>query len=204
MPESFFGLPLHPLIVHATVMIIPAAAALVVLSALLPRFRHWAGVLTPLTAIAALVLVPITTSTGEQLKEQVEDTPLIEKHAELASEILPWVIGLAVVAVVIYVVELRTRRYGQQARASRSLAVVLAVLALVVGGGATVQVALAGHAGAEAAWSSVGGEDEGSHSGSGSEGGSADDSGSSSGSGSSGSGSSGSGSSGSGGSDSGG
>ena len=137
-----------------------------------------------MTAIAALLLVPITTSTGEQLKEQVEDTPLIEKHAELASNILPWVIGLAVVAVVLYAVELRDRRYGQQARASRALAVVLAVLALVVGGGATVQVALAGHAGAEAAWSSVGEEDGGSHSGPGSEGGSGSDDSGSDGSGS--------------------
>jgi uncharacterized membrane protein YgcG len=186
MPESFFGLPLHPLIVHATVVIIPTAAALLVLSALLPRFRSWAGVLTPLTAIAALVLVPITTSSGEELKSQVEDTPLIEKHAELASNILPWVIGVAVVSVALYAVEWRNRRYGQQARASRALAVLLAVLAIVVGGGATVQVALAGHAGAEAAWSSVGEDDSGSHSGPGSEGGSGDGSGSqgSSGSGS--------------------
>jgi uncharacterized membrane protein YgcG len=192
LPESFFGLPLHPLIVHATVVIIPTAAALLVLSAVLPRFRRRAGALTPLTAIAALVLVPITTSSGEELKAQVEDTPLIEKHAELASYILPWVIGLAVVAVALHAVDWRTRRYGQEARASRPLAVTLAVLAIVVGGGATVQVALTGHAGAEAAWSNVGGEDNESHNGSGSQGGSgpqggsADDSGSqgSSGSGS--------------------
>jgi uncharacterized membrane protein len=176
LPESFFGLPLHPLIVHATVVIIPTAAALLVLSALLPRVRRRAGALTPLTAIAALVLVPITTSSGEELKAQVEDSPLIEKHAELASHILPWVIGLAVVAVALYAVDWRTRRYGQEARASRPLAVILAVLAIVVGGGATVQVALTGHAGAEAAWSNVGGEDNESHSGSGSQGGSGDDS----------------------------
>ena len=167
MPESFFGLPLHPLIVHATVVAIPAAAALLVLSALLPRFRRWAGILTPLSAVAALVLVPITTSTGEELKSQVEDTPLVERHAELASNILPWVIGLAVVSVALYAVEWRTRRYGQEARASRPLAVVIAVLALVVSTGATVQVALAGHAGAQAAWSSVGSDDSGSSSGSG-------------------------------------
>ena len=170
MPESVLGLPLHPLIVHATVVVIPTAAALLVLSALLPRFRRWAGILTPLSAVAALVLVPITTSSGAELNSQLDDTPLIEKHAELASHMLPWVVGLAVVSVALYAVDWRTRRYGQQARASRPLAVTLAVLAIIAGGGATVQVALVGHAGAEAAWSSVGGENEGSHSGSGSTG----------------------------------
>lgn len=170
MPESVFGLPLHPLIVHATVMVIPAAAALLVLSALLPRFRHWARFLTPLTAVTALVLVPITTSAGEALKEQVGDSPAIEKHAELASYLLPWVVGLTVVTMALYAVEWRNRRFGQEARASRPVAVILAVLALIVGGGATTQVVLTGHAGAEAAWSSVSSEDQGSHSGSGSSG----------------------------------
>ena len=122
MPESVFGLPMHPLIVHATVMVIPAAAALLVLSALLPGFRHWARFLTPLTAITALVLVPITTSAGEALKEQVGDSPAIEKHAELASYILPWVVGLTVVTTALYAVEWRNRRFGQEARASRPVA----------------------------------------------------------------------------------
>jgi uncharacterized membrane protein YgcG len=165
VPESFFGLPLHPLVVHATVVAIPAAAALLVLSALLPRFRRWAGILTPLTAIAALVLVPVTTRTGADLRERVEDTALVEKHVELASNVLPWVVGLAVVAVAVHAVDWRNRRLGRTALPPRALAVTLAVLAIVVGGGATVQVALAGHAGSTAAWSSVGEDDEGSNSG---------------------------------------
>jgi O-antigen ligase len=178
VPESFFGLPLHPLVVHATVVAIPAAATLLVLSAFVPRFRRWAGILTPLAAISALVLVPITTSTGAELREQVEDNPLIAEHVALASNVLPWVVGLAVVAVAVYLFEWRNRRYGREARASRPLAAVLAVLALVVSTGATVQVALAGHAGSKAAWTSVEQEDEGSNSGSGSDDSGSDDSGS--------------------------
>ena len=43
MPTSVYGVPLHPLIVHATVVMIPLAALTVVLAALWPRFRSWAG-----------------------------------------------------------------------------------------------------------------------------------------------------------------
>ena len=43
MPETVFGLPIHPLIVHATVVVVPTAALVLVLAVLLPRFRAWAG-----------------------------------------------------------------------------------------------------------------------------------------------------------------
>ena len=44
MLDTIAGLPIHPLIVHATVVIVPAAALAVALAALVPRFRRWAGI----------------------------------------------------------------------------------------------------------------------------------------------------------------
>lgn len=43
MPVSVFGLPVHPLVVHATVVFVPLAAVFVLASALWPAFRRWAG-----------------------------------------------------------------------------------------------------------------------------------------------------------------
>ena len=40
---TVFGLPLHPLIVHATVVVVPAAALAVLLATFWPRFRRWAS-----------------------------------------------------------------------------------------------------------------------------------------------------------------
>ena len=40
---TVFGLPLHPLIVHATVVIVPTAALAVLLATFWPRFRRWAS-----------------------------------------------------------------------------------------------------------------------------------------------------------------
>ena len=71
MLEEIAGLPVHPLIVHATVVLVPLAAALVALAALLPRVRRWAGVLPALAAAAALVLVPLTVRSGEALLAQL-------------------------------------------------------------------------------------------------------------------------------------
>ena len=40
---TVFGLPLHPLIVHATVVVVPTAAIAVLLAAFWPRFSRWAS-----------------------------------------------------------------------------------------------------------------------------------------------------------------
>ena len=42
MLDTVLGLPVHPLIVHATVVVVPTAALAVGLYAVWPRFRAWA------------------------------------------------------------------------------------------------------------------------------------------------------------------
>lgn len=150
MFDTFFGLPLHPLVVHATEVIVPAAAIMVVLVALWPRFRRWAGLLPLGLALAALVLVPLSEKTGESLEERVAETKLVETHIDLAEGLLPWVIGLVVVAAVLL---WWNRRERAERRAPRWIAVALIAAALVAGTGTTVQAIRIGHSGAAAVWS---------------------------------------------------
>ena len=154
-----FGLPLHPLVVHAAVVLVPASAALLLLSAVLPRFRRWAGLLTPGTAIIALILVPLSTSSGEELEEQVRETSLLEKHAELGEMLLPWMIAVVVLAIGIYLIDWRSKKADEGSTALRTLSLVLAGLAVIASVGATVEVALIGHSGAKAVWSDSGTSD---------------------------------------------
>ena len=157
MPQTVFGLPLHPLIVHATVVIVPTAALMVLLAAVWPRLRRWAGPLPVGLSVAALVLDPLSTSSGESLEHKVSGNALIEKHAHLADGLLPWVIALVVTAGCVYLWHRRTQRgHGQSLRTRRWLPVVLSCLAVVAALGTVVQVVRIGHSGAEAAWSGVG------------------------------------------------
>ena len=66
MPESVFGLPVHPLAVHATVVLVPLAALALLAHVLVPAARQRLGIVTPVLAVVALVLVPISTSSGEE------------------------------------------------------------------------------------------------------------------------------------------
>ena len=104
MLDTFFGLPVHALIVHATVVIVPTAAIVVAGAAFWPRFRAWAGYLPLLLGLAALVLVPLSTGLGEALEERVPETALVEQHAEMAEGLLPWVILLVVAGLALAVV----------------------------------------------------------------------------------------------------
>ena len=159
MPDTLAGLPLHPLLVHATVVIVPLAAVTVLLAAVWPRFRRWAHFLPLALAVAGLILDPLSTSTGEALESQVGHNALIEKHSQLADGLLPWLIVLVVAAAGLYAWHRReTRRTATTSVAGRTrswIPIAVSVLAVVASLGTTVQVVLIGHSGAKAAWSDV-------------------------------------------------
>lgn len=147
MLSTIFGLPVHVLIIHATVVIVPSAALAVFLAAVWPRFRQWAGWFPPLLALAAVILIPLSTSSGEALRSIVGDSQLVEEHAELADMMIWWAIPLLVGAAGVW----WFNRRGVSAR--RGLVVAAMVLSVVAAIGSTVQIVLVGHSGARAAWS---------------------------------------------------
>ncbi|MGZ4428523.1 MAG: DUF2231 domain-containing protein [Nocardioidaceae bacterium] len=161
MPVTIFGLPVHPLIVHATVVVVPTAALAVLLAAVWPRFRRWARWGPLALSVVGLGLVPLSTASGENLESQVGGNALIERHSQLADGLLPWMIGLAVVAAVLLFAHWRSDTEGPGSadpRRPRWLPVVAAMLGIVAAVGTSVQVVLIGHSGAEAAWSDVAGQ----------------------------------------------
>ena len=144
--SNLFGLPAHPIIVHAVVVLVPLVALGAVGTVLWPALRERVGWIVVAGAIATAVLVPLATGSGEWLEERVGETPLVERHAELGEQLLPWVVGLALAAFAFMLLV---------HRASRWLALVGAVATVVLAVGATVNVTLIGHSGAEATWAQV-------------------------------------------------
>ena len=163
MLDTVFGLPLHPLLVHATVVIVPLAALSVLLSAVWPRFRAWAGWGPLALAVASVVLAPLSTSSGEQLEHRVGESSAVQRHAQLGDMLIWWVVPLAVLAAVLY-------WWQRSSRPGKGLAVVVAVLPVLVAVGTLVQVVLIGHSGAESAWGDVGSASSSSQGGDGDQG----------------------------------
>jgi hypothetical protein len=149
VPETVFGLPTHAIVVHATVVLLPLAALAVLLHAFWPEARRRLGVVTPVLAGVALVLVPLSTQSGESLEHSIGRTALVERHAHLADGMLPWAFGLLVVALGLWLLDRR------RASGPRSLSLLVSALAVVAALGTVQQVVRVGHAGAEATWHGV-------------------------------------------------
>ncbi|OOL28814.1 membrane protein, partial [Rhodococcus rhodochrous] len=77
------GLPAHPLLVHAVVVLVPLVSTGLILCALWPAARRHLLWPVVVLAAAALVLTPLTAETGEQLAGALGETPLIAAHEEL-------------------------------------------------------------------------------------------------------------------------
>ncbi|HEY0951326.1 DUF2231 domain-containing protein [Nocardioides sp.] len=159
MPSDIFGLPLHPLIVHATAVLVPLAAAVVIGAVVWPRFRAWAGPLPMGLSLVALILTPLSTASGENLEKQVTETSLLEKHTQMGEQLLPFTIAMFVLSVGFWWLDRRRTTGaapGSTADRMRVLTIGVGVLALVAAVGTGVQVARIGHSGAKAAWSDTG------------------------------------------------
>ena len=69
------GLPLHPLLVHAVVVLLPLAAVGSIIIAVVPKWRrrYWLPVLV--LAVLGIGAVPITQQAGEALYNTIKGSP---------------------------------------------------------------------------------------------------------------------------------
>jgi hypothetical protein len=155
--KELFGLPAHPLIVHAVVVLLPLAAVGAVVCAAIPKARRPYAPLVLAAAVVALVSVLVAQGSGEELEDEVPKTELVHDHTELADQVLPWAIADAVVAAGVAALPLVERRRALPAMATTVVAV---LVTLGVGAGAVTAVARAGHSGAKAAWDDVGRDED--------------------------------------------
>jgi uncharacterized membrane protein len=153
------GLPIHPLVVHAVVVLLPLAIVGTIALAVRPAWRRTHGWLVLGITVAATVLIPVATSSGEDLVKRVGDPG---DHAELGDQLIWFTLPLLIlVAALVYLdrrasgtvaAPVAAEEAGQHvATRSRALTTV-AVLAVVASVAAGVQVYRVGDSGARAAW----------------------------------------------------
>lgn len=157
--EELFGLPAHPLVVHAAVVLLPLAAIATVVCAAVPRARRHYAPVALAVALAATLAVALAQGSGEELEEQVDETELVEEHTEQGERVLPWSIAVTAGAAMVTAIPAFARRRPNAS--SRPVTAVVLALSLVVGVGATWTVIDVGHSGAKATWDDVGEGDGG-------------------------------------------
>lgn len=142
------GLPVHPLVVHGVVVLLPLAVLGTIAIALRPAWRLSYGPLIVACAAVATILLPISTSSGESLQKRVGDPG---DHAALGDQLIWFAIPLLVLAAAMVWLE-RRKAAGKPAIGPAVLPAAIAGLAVVAALGAGVQVYRVGDSGARAAW----------------------------------------------------
>lgn len=159
--EKIFGLPAHPLLVHAPVILIPLCAIGAIWIAVSPTWRHRIGWIVVVLAGGAVGASQLASGSGEALQDAMDkDTALVQRHADLG-ETFVWfafVFFLAVLALMVWDTMQRRKAAaaGQEpdlhALGRSGVAIVLGILVVVTALAATFRVYQVGHSGAKSVW----------------------------------------------------
>lgn len=149
--DTITGLPVHPLVAHAGVVLLPLSALGLIALVAVSKWRDRFGILTLLGMAAGTVAAFVAKESGEALANRVGEP---QQHASWG-DILPWLALLTTLVAILWFWMHRQDGSVIEARAAglhgpMTLAVGLAAAGLAVG--TLVLTTLVGHSGAEAVW----------------------------------------------------
>ena len=147
--DLVFGLPLHPLVVHGAVVLVPLVAFAALAMSYWPSFsRKYGGPVLILAVVAQLSLF-LAKASGEPFQQRLNKD--IERHANFG-EIAPFTfIPLLVLLFFRWRMDKSGATVGS-AKVRRSVSILLALAAIL----ALVYIYLTGHSGAEWVWGWLG------------------------------------------------
>lgn len=152
LPTNVGGIPIHPLTVHAAVVLVPLVTVGFLALAVMPRWRSTYATLLALLSTAALGSAVVAKMTGEAFEEASEfggDVALrVEEHAEWGERVPYAVTTLWVFSVALAVLA----RRNPDSKAMTAVVILGSVAAVA----ATGLAILAGHTGATAVWNPAG------------------------------------------------
>lgn len=157
------GLPLHPLVVHAVVVLVPLSAALTIALAVLTRWRWLSRWTTAAAAVAALAVAWVARLSGKSLLDSRPDLlgsatlrSQIERHQNLGELLSLTMIPFALLVVLAAwslagTTALASGRGAQESRLP-ALEKLLPALLVLASLGILVLVVLVGDSGSRAVW----------------------------------------------------
>jgi len=147
--STFQGLPIHALLVHFIVVLVPLTAILAILCAFWPAARERLVWLVLALAVVTTGLSPLATNSGEWLEGHIEESELVEKHAEMGDTMLYFALALLLAAVLLTIAHVRS---GRGRALTTAVSAAITVFVVVASLATSVQVFRIGHSGAESVW----------------------------------------------------
>jgi len=140
------GLPVHPLVVHAAVVLVPLTALGAILMALIPKFSLRFGILVWIMAAVSVGAAVLAEKSGEEFAKRVG---LPSKHAQAGELVKYYALALLAVTMIMWLLDRQS--HGRRALSGKILAAIVIFVALA----ACYGVYLAGDSGARAVWTTI-------------------------------------------------
>jgi hypothetical protein len=157
MFERFGDLPLHVLVIHVTVLVLPVGALTAIVFALVPKWRWLLRWPTLLLGLASLVCAFVAKESGEAFVKAVPQLdPLVKVHQDRGDLLFIFCIFFAVVAVAAFLLlsgpTALASGKGAKETKSRPLELLVSAAVIVIGVAVIYQTIRTGDAGAKAVW----------------------------------------------------
>ncbi len=111
IPKTVNGLPFHPLMVHAVVVLVPLAVIGTIGIALWPAMRRHFALAVLVIGIIGGLSVPVAMASGSDFRARLGAAQLVRTHQAFAHKLLYWTFAFVVVLIVMVVLDL-ARRLG--------------------------------------------------------------------------------------------
>ena len=140
--STFNGLPLHPLVVHAVVVLLPLSALGAIVVAVVPRWSPTYGPLVWAGAFVSAGAAWVAQESGEALAAKVGVPPI---HMEYGEKVK---FAAALLFVLVFILWWMDRRTAPRSLVGKLLAAAVVIVAV----GSIAITFLAGDSGAQAVW----------------------------------------------------
>lgn len=152
MFAEFLDLPLHPLAVHAPVVLVPLLLLAALAYALVPKVRTYVGWLAALLAVAAPISAVLAKLSGDEYRATLYGPQVlpvdhaVEVHSRFGNSLMWSSLGLGVVTLGLYLL----RRRADTVTGARRVAIwVVTGLVVVLAAATAYYTFRVGHSGAE-------------------------------------------------------
>ena len=160
MFDYIFGLPMHALVIHAVVVLVPLSALVAIAFAVRPTWRHALRWPLVVGGLVSGVTAWVAAESGEALQRRVTQVRASTTNLDLLREHVEWGDRAKVICLLFMALSLAAawflRAPDDDEPRRRMLEVPLAILLVVAALAALITVVLAGHAGAQVTWAGLG------------------------------------------------
>jgi len=159
--SKIFGLPAHPLFVHVPVVLIPLTAMGAIAMACSASVRDRFGWLVLALGVVAGLSTQLAIESGKALRHSVPQSAALRQHTHTAESIRPLILLLFIVALVVMLLDRRSRSAwpfagrAQSSDPAPALRFVVLALTIVVAVVTTARLFQIGDSGAKATWQRV-------------------------------------------------